>query len=74
MVVQVVHVEGLASVDIILRVTLEMFEKQNALMLSALCCCWFQNDLKIRIIFPNKGNIIKVYAKEVDKIQKVLYC
>ena len=73
MVSQVINVEVLTRVDIMLRTTLEMFEKQNALMIFAFYCCQFQNYLKMKIILTNKGNAIKVYVKEVDKKQKVLY-
>ena len=66
MISQVINVEGLTSVDIILRAKLEMFEKQNPPMLSEFYCCWFQNDLKMKIILTNKYNAIKVYAKEID--------
>ena len=67
MVSQVINVEGLTRVDIMLRATLEMSEKQNAPMLSTFYRCRFQNDTKMEIILPNKGNKIQVYAKEVDK-------
>ena len=47
--------------------TLEMFDKQKAPYLSAFYLCRVQEDLRKKIILPNKGTLAKVIDGKVDR-------
>ena len=48
-------------------VSMEMFEKAKVQELAAFYRCRVQEDLKQKMIMPNKGNAAKVRAGEIDR-------
>ena len=50
-----------------------MYNKLNASQCAAFYRCRMQEDLKQKLILPNKGSVAKVHAGEVDKKPRVLY-
>ena len=48
-------------------VSLEMFEKAKVQELTAFYRCRVQEDLKLKMIMPNKGNVAKVRGGEIDR-------
>ena len=67
---QRIDCEGSTEIRILFYATLEMFEKEKARLLSSFYKASFLNDLRVKLIIPNKGIATKVYAGEKDKRKK----
>ena len=73
MVNAVADVSNLREIDILEHATMEMFEKVNAPLLTAFYKYRVQQDLKLKVEIPAKGNVQKINDGEVNRQSKGLF-